>query len=100
MLRCFSYTQKPKEGEMKMSDEKKKPEDEMTEGKGEQAQQTEQPAPEKPPEEKPTEAAESEGKAEEAEKSGYLLMSDCIAQGAVSPKLQGQSHNVFWGYSR
>ena len=47
-----------------MSDEKKKPEDEMTEGKGEQAQQTEQPAPEKPPEEKPTEAAESEEKAE------------------------------------
>lgn len=47
-----------------MSDEKKKPEDEMTEGKGEQTEQKETPAPEKPPEEKPTEAAESGEKAE------------------------------------
>ena len=79
-----------------MSDEKKKPEDEMTEGKGEQTQQTEQPAPEKPPEEKPTEAAESEGKAEEAEKSGYLLMSDCIAQGLYHPNCK-DSHTTYFG---
>ena len=31
---------KSKEGEMKMSDEKKKPEDELTEGKDEQTEQT------------------------------------------------------------
>ena len=47
-----------------MSDEKKKPDEEVTEGKTEQAEPAQQTGPEKPPEKKPTEAAESEEKAE------------------------------------
>lgn len=53
-----------------MSDEKKKPEDELTEGKGEQTEQAETPTPEERPEEKPTEAAESGEKAEGEELPG------------------------------
>ena len=53
-----------------MSDEKKKPEDDLTEGKGEQTEQAETPTPEEKPEEKPTEAAESGEKAEGEELPG------------------------------